>query len=237
MRTATVRLHAEREWFGRLDNRLTDRPEITRQAVHNVRLLADGTLLVLYEYRGPGEGFEEVLAPYEPPLSLGPHAEVLGWRLAEEGRRLYLHQHHREHQDITELFAILDEQRLFIDTPVRFTPDADFRVDLIGPEEAFGEAFEAGNEWLSIELNRIGEYGPDADVLLDELTAGEGEVLRTAVELGYFENPRETNYDEIADAVGCSKATVGHHLRNAEAKLMELLFPDRAAASPTVLDA
>jgi predicted DNA binding protein len=228
MRKATIRLEAEREWFGQLDNLLTDQPDITREAIHNVRLLEDESLLTLYEYRGDRELFENVLAEYETPFRLGPHAEVIGWELSERRESLFLYQHHRPHSGITKQFELLDEHRLLIEPPVGFTEDGNFRVDLIGPEDAFREAYDAGSEWMSLGLDRIGDYGPDADVLLNELTDGEREVLATAVELGYFENPRGANYDDIADAVGCSKATVGHHIRNAEAKLMQLLVPDRS---------
>lgn len=226
MRMATVRLGAEREWFGKLDNLLTDHPEITREAIHNVRLLEDESLLTLYEYRGPDGLFEEILEGYDTPLRLGPHAEVIGWQRSGRRGSLYLYQHHRPHSGITKQFELLDEHRLLIDPPVRFTEDDDFRVDLIGAEDQFREAFDAGKEWMSIGLDRIGDYGHGIDDMLDNLTDGEREVLVTAVELGYFENPRQANYDDVAGIVGCNKATVGHHLRNAQAKLMRLLFPD-----------
>lgn len=226
MRTASIRMGADREWFGWLDRVLTEAPAITRAAIHNVRLLADESLLALYEYDGPREQLEALLAEHLPPGASDPWPEILGWQFSERRESLYVYQHHLPNDAITRQFALLDEHRLLVDPPVRFTDDHDFRITLIGPEEEFSAAFESSRQDMALALDRIAEYGPTADDMLCDLTERERELLRTAVALGYFENPRGANYDDIAAELDCSKATVGQHMRNAQAKLLERLFPD-----------
>ena len=45
------------------------------------------------------------------------------------------------------------------------------------------------------------------------------EALRAAVEAGYYESPRATTLDEIADRVGIPRSTFSYRLRNAESRL------------------
>lgn len=58
----------------------------------------------------------------------------------------------------------------------------------------------------------------------DRLTDRQQETLRTAYLSGFFESPRETNGQEIADAMDVSQPTFVQHLRAGERKLVDLLF-------------
>jgi PAS domain S-box-containing protein len=60
--------------------------------------------------------------------------------------------------------------------------------------------------------------------LEDALTERQLDVLKTAFYSGYFESPRETTGQELADALGVSGPTVTGHLRAAERKLLSLVF-------------
>ncbi|ADQ68765.1 putative DNA binding protein [Halogeometricum borinquense DSM 11551] len=61
----------------------------------------------------------------------------------------------------------------------------------------------------------------------EQLTERQYEVLRTAYESGFFEEPREITGQEVADLIGISQSTFNHHLRGAERKLFVSLFGDR----------
>ncbi|WP_435346554.1 helix-turn-helix domain-containing protein [Haloarchaeobius sp. HRN-SO-5] len=61
------------------------------------------------------------------------------------------------------------------------------------------------------------------DALLPDLSARQREAFVTAYERGYYELPRGTTTDEIADAVGVQRRTVEEHLRRAEKKLVDSL--------------
>jgi PAS domain S-box-containing protein len=63
--------------------------------------------------------------------------------------------------------------------------------------------------------------------LLDALTDRQREVLRTAYFAGFFEWPRESTGEEIADLLGVSQPTVNRHLRIGQRRLVAQLFePD-----------
>ncbi|AQL42910.1 hypothetical protein BV210_09365 [Halorientalis sp. IM1011] len=60
--------------------------------------------------------------------------------------------------------------------------------------------------------------------LFDSLTDRQREVLETAYLAGFFEQPRETTGEELAEMLGVSQPTVNRHLRLAQQRLMEQLF-------------
>ncbi|XGI84731.1 helix-turn-helix domain-containing protein (plasmid) [Halorutilales archaeon Cl-col2-1] len=56
------------------------------------------------------------------------------------------------------------------------------------------------------------------------MTDRQREVLRHALDVGYFERPRGTSATELADHFGLSRATVSQHLRSAQRKIFTGLF-------------
>lgn len=89
--------------------------------------------------------------------------------------------------------------------------------------ESFGEV---SVERISQDFRR--EVVPSAaewQELLASIPPRQRELLNEAVERGYFEIPRETTLEEIADAMGITKTTASNHLRKAERTLVEFLLP------------
>jgi hypothetical protein len=55
---------------------------------------------------------------------------------------------------------------------------------------------------------------------VDRLSSRQREVFRLARTSGYYDHPRRTSADELAEELGLSSSTVHEHLRKAEAKLL-----------------
>jgi hypothetical protein len=55
---------------------------------------------------------------------------------------------------------------------------------------------------------------------VDQLSSRQREVFHLAQTSGYYDHPRRTSADELADELGVSSSTVHEHLRKAEAKLL-----------------
>lgn len=62
------------------------------------------------------------------------------------------------------------------------------------------------------------------DSLVSGLTDRQFQALRTAHAAGYFDWPRETSTEAVAEELGVSRATLSEHLRVAEGKLFDALF-------------
>ncbi|WP_458187638.1 bacterio-opsin activator domain-containing protein [Haladaptatus sp. NG-WS-4] len=65
------------------------------------------------------------------------------------------------------------------------------------------------------------------DGALTDLTERQRASLATAFYSGYFDWPRESTGEEVADALGVSPPTLHQHVRTAERKLFEALFDER----------
>lgn len=58
----------------------------------------------------------------------------------------------------------------------------------------------------------------------DGLTDRQRTVLRLAYHAGYFDSPRQSTGDDLADRLGITRQTLHHHLRRAEHAVFEWLF-------------
>jgi hypothetical protein len=59
-----------------------------------------------------------------------------------------------------------------------------------------------------------------------ELTEKQAAVLEAAYHAGYFEWPRGSTAEELADALGITSPTLHNHLRRAQQKLLDRFFED-----------
>jgi hypothetical protein len=65
------------------------------------------------------------------------------------------------------------------------------------------------------------------DALRERLTERQENALRTAFFADYFESPRGSSAEEVADALGITGSTLLHHLRAGQRKLLEELLAPR----------
>jgi predicted DNA binding protein len=64
------------------------------------------------------------------------------------------------------------------------------------------------------------------DGTLDELTERQRATIEAAYRAGYFEWPRDSTAEEVADSMDVSSATVHHHLRKAEKQILSRFFTE-----------
>ena len=63
----------------------------------------------------------------------------------------------------------------------------------------------------------------------EDLTDRQYEVIKTAYLAGYFEWPRQTTIEEVAEDLGVSGSTVNHHLRHAQLKVVKRIFDSESS--------
>jgi len=68
-------------------------------------------------------------------------------------------------------------------------------------------------------------------VPVDTLTDRQQSVLETAYAAGYFEWPRDSSGEEVAETLGISPPTFHQHLRVGQQKLMDALFDSQSAVA------
>ena len=217
MDAATVRISATSGGFGPFHRAVVDREELSLVALHGLRLLADGTTVMLYEYGGPREVAEEVARE---------HLEEAGteWDASRIDGQEMMFAHSEPSALLEGLLRHLDYHPVVVDWPIRFATDGTAIVTLIGRSEDIRDAMALEVDEVDVRIERFGEYTRDDAERAPDLTERELRALRTAVALGHYANPREATYADLAEELECSTGTVGHHLRNAEAKLMQHMF-------------
>ena len=189
---------------------------VTREAVHHFNVLEDGTAVVLMEFSGAVERLDELVGDDPDVLSYDPS-------VSEQGAFVYSRV--TADAELQRLYSVPQRRELVLDTPMRYTDRGALEVRAIGNQRAIREAIEDVPDGLTLKFISTGEYDPDQPESDDQLTERQREILRTAVEMGYYEEPRRTNYQELAEELDLSSGTVGEHLRKIESAVLKRLVP------------
>ncbi len=106
---------------------------------------------------------------------------------------------------------------------IQLPPQTDVRRTLDAVRDAYPGTNLVSKQQVSAE-RATDNHGVQST--LDELTDRQLESLRTAFYAGYFEWPRETSGEEVAELLGIAAPTFSQHLRGAERTVFGALFED-----------
>jgi DNA-binding CsgD family transcriptional regulator len=207
----------EEEGFHYVDTITARHPDIEREAILHLNLLNDGTGVALFLMHGDKDALVEI---YEE------HDEVLSYDIFDsEEEGFHAHAHFEPDDPATELLRIVDRHKLYVDPPLEYTTDGSLRLTAAGPQELIRNAAIDIPDSVDVHLELFGEYEPQRDTMVTMLTDRQQEVLRTAVEMGYYSIPRQVTHEDLAANLDCSAGTVGEHLRKIEATVLSELMP------------
>lgn len=197
--------------FHPLGGELTNEPSIRRRAIHHIELLDDDTVLLFAEASGDRERYEQIMedSPY-----------VIDYLTAGEDRWMAVSQFEPT-EVVRRALKLQRESLLVIDTPIQFTSDDFLEVTYIGTDKTFRKLSDYVDEVgsVSFDILDMGDYEGDKSSFSRMITSRQEEVLETAVELGYYSEPRQASLEDVGGAVGISPGTVGEHLRKVEARV------------------
>lgn len=211
MRYVTLIVRPEREIFHPVIRRLVEDPDMRRKAIHSIREIDDGTIALLGTVRGDLDQYREILAT---------SPEVIRYAVSGDTEGVGYSQI-RTNDTIDGLLRRWQSDDYIVKMPIECLADGSQRMTLIGDEETFVSASLDPPEGVRIELESTGTYHPDLEDVFAQLTTRQQEILETAIENGYYEIPRQTTHEEIADDIGIAAGTVGEHLRSIESKVFQ----------------
>lgn len=122
----------------------------------------------------------------------------------------------------TGLYGFVEDSSLPPEFPV-VVRDGWYELDFTGTREEF-DTFRAGVEASGFEhelLSIVETGGKEVGEVDGLLTERQREVLQTAVREGYFEVPRESSLEEVADELGVDKSTASGVLRRGEGRVLK----------------
>lgn len=187
-----------------------DEPELERKYIHRMEVLGDGTATMLGECRGPPELVEE---------ALGRSSSVIDV-IATGGESTFFYVHYEPDPVARRMMTGRRETSLTLHMPLELRPDGSVVGRYIGNQSEIGDAVETVPSPVETELLRIrSEASGSADVT-GRLTDRQREVLRVAIEEGYYDDPRTATQSTIAERLDITTATVGEHLRKIEARVV-----------------
>lgn len=216
MRRVELLLTPTEPAFDPVGQAFVDEPAVTRRVLHQIRMLDDGTGILLCELEGSRSRMETLCED---------HPDVLEYDVSEMADRLYLFIHQKLSETATSLLAISQEYEHIVDPPTEYTEDGGLRATLLGDQETLQKSLAAIPDTVNLSVRGIGEYHPETDRLFAQLTERQQETVTVAVEMGYFSDPRRTTYRDLGDELGCGHETVGEHLRKAQATIFAELVP------------
>lgn len=200
---------ADGQAFHPLGQALAEEPSVERGDITWVELLEDGTAILIAKAWGDEKQYREILRESSYVLEFTVTSGEDWW---------YSYTHFELTDTTREMLATKYESGLVMEMPITVGDDGAMEVTLVGPEEAFRQGFEGPDSTdHDFEILETGPYHPDLNDLYVSLTERQREVLDIALELGYYEAPREATHEDIARAVDISPSTVGEHLQKIEA--------------------
>lgn len=144
-----------------------------------------------------------------------------------EGDLFYLHHNISIGEEARNVLADVVGCGVDIVPPIAYHDDGTATVRIIGQSEAIQRAFTRLPESLRAEVDQIRDFGSENELVNSVLTERQRDAILAAVELGYYETPREANQGDIAKEIDCAESTAGEHLRKAETKLLRAIVSGR----------
>jgi DNA-binding CsgD family transcriptional regulator len=230
MRAITFRLSPHGGDFGNGGNRFAEHG-IAREAIHDIRTLSDDTVVMQLE------------VSCEPArvrrLFDGDCPGVLGWDVTGADGNTILQLHFEPSGAFRDLVDLHQRHAVVVDYPIEYVdpPDPTVRMVEVGQVKELRAVIEEVRELACVTIEEVGSYEPLSNRLFCGLTDRQQQVLRTAIERGYYDVPRDVTYEDIARDLDCSASTVGQHLRRIEARILSKITPvteERELASQAV---
>lgn len=129
----------------------------------------------------------------------------------------------------TPMFDAITEARarpgLIFRKPVIYR-DSTIYCRAVGDPEPLQEALEQAPDALDATVEEIETIRGSLEQPATRLSERQREAIEVALELGYFDYPRDATHDDIAEELGCAPQTASEHLQKAEGKLVRAVMDD-----------
>ncbi|MEF8839041.1 MAG: helix-turn-helix domain-containing protein [Haloarculaceae archaeon] len=191
---------------------VADNPALAVARLHEWNPGADDSITAFYVCEG-------AQAPVVEALAAAPLVQEVSASGFDDNRFGLLVRLERGGDPFVErLFAAITSPGLIVTKPIVYR-DGQVRARLLGTDETLSAVLEQIPGPIDVTVEAIRPLQDDPRAGFQGLTAGQRAALRAAIDLGYYENPREATHDDVAAALGCASSTASEHLRKAEARL------------------
>ncbi|MFC7139171.1 helix-turn-helix domain-containing protein [Halosimplex aquaticum] len=174
---------------------------------------------ILHYVRGDADAFEAAIADVP---------EVLGYDIERvDDDAFYAYISDDTTASVRELFGSLTTGTVVIVPPIVYHEDGSVTISLFGPDDELQAAVEAIPDPVDVTVEQVGGLDSAAPAVEARLTERQRAAVDAAIDLGYYDVPREAGHEAVADALDCAPSTAAEHLRKAESKLLRGLARSR----------
>lgn len=194
-----------------LETAIEASPDLTIETTHQINRIGE-QFVELSEFSGDIATLERLLAAEDT---------VQDFAVTRETSLAYMV--YNQSPSMAVLFNILTAYSLVLVPPVEYTDeytDRGVRLTVVGTDSAITNITADIPPGIDLYPERVGEYVPERGQLDDLLTERQRDVFEAAVELGYYEVPREATHKDIARVVERAPATISEQLQRIEANLL-----------------
>lgn len=190
-----------------------DEPDVSIALTRYLEPVENGQHIGLTDIVGDLDAARNVLETYE---------NVLQYDMAETDDRGTVYARYRSIGSLRDLLDILYHRNILLDWPIEHRTTVtgpEVRFEIIGTDEGIRRATADLPEQVTVSVERVGRYEPSPEtdsVLTDEQAA----LLRLAIEMGYYDVPKRTTQEEIAEELGVTSGTAGDRLQRLERRVM-----------------
>lgn len=184
--------------------------EVTREAIHRIELIDDGTAVMAGEARGNQRQFERIMSDSE---------YVYEYTVTGGDGQWYSYSKFEPTEISERMLTAHQRSAGLIEMPIVPNADGSIEYTLVGDETSIAESLPPERDGYRVELLETGDRAPRADDLFACLTTRQQTVLEVALTEGYYDDPRGATHEELAVALECSPSTVGEHLRKIESRV------------------
>jgi predicted DNA binding protein len=193
----------------------TNAPFVERATALQWNFTGDA-LGILHYAVGDADAFEAAVA--EIP-------EVVDYDVVRAGDgAFYVYVRDATTDALGDLFAPITRGGLVVVPPIRYHEDGTVTFSVFGPDAEIQAAVEAVPDPVTVTIEEVGGLDATTATVEARLSERQREAVRAALELGYYDVPREAGHEAVAAAIDCAPSTAAEHLRKAESKLVSSVF-------------
>lgn len=194
---------------------LTNAPFVERATAMQWNFTGDA-LGILHYVEGDVDAFEAAVADVDP---------VVDYELEPAGDgAFYAYIRDATTPEMRDLFEPMTYEGVVMVPPILYHEDGTVSISVFGPGEEIQRGFELVPEPVDITVEEVSGLGALGVAAETRLSDRQREAIDAALELGYYEIPREASHEDVAAAIDCAPSTAAEHLRKAESTLLSSIL-------------
>lgn len=182
---------------------------------------------IQWNYTGDALGILHYVVGDPDPLerSMQEIPEILGYDMERiDERSCYVYVRDETTDPLQEVFRPITSGGLIIVPPIEYDRDGTVLISMFGPDDEVQNAIDAIAVPVDVTIESVGGLAGTTAAIETRLTDRQREVLKTAVELGYYDVPRTVSQEDVAAELNRAPSTVAEHLRKSESRVLRAHF-------------